>query len=162
MTYDEFVKNYHDNKIEVIVNRTKAAKILHSEWANKGYNYSTFAIDIIVTLLMFPATVYLLFFFSWKIATVCFALSIIIGRANQKTTIQYVLTNMLEDSKFYDYCRNHKAFEIKSLESIVTGTYLYEGIKVTISETTEGDIIALSEMGKQLSPLEVLTTGKKL
>lgn len=102
INYQNFLEDYKNNKITVLVDKTKAGRFIISQLANKRFKPAHYFWTWVAFLLIFILPIVLLFEF-WFYSIVSLVAGIWIYGAAKTSASQFVLENMLEDEKFFEF-----------------------------------------------------------
>lgn len=108
LTHKEFSKLHKEGKIEVGVRKYESIKLALSPLASK-YNkpavrFWFYLAGLLFIILPIPLWIFKGFFYGLG----SFVLGMMVYRANKESTAQFVINNMLEDEKFYNFVMSHK------------------------------------------------------
>jgi len=113
LTHNEFVERYKTGDLTVYVNKIKAGDFILSKYADKHYKPAYLFWSWLSFILMFPLPIALLFFTSWIHALGSFIWGLTLRGANQRSAVEFVLQNMLENEEFWNYVLLHGGAKIK-------------------------------------------------
>ena len=102
ITYQEFVEGYKKGIFTVGVRKNMAGKFVLSKFADKHNKPAYLFWHWFGIILLIPVPIALIFI-DWRYMIISFIGGLIINKANQKSAVDFVVQNMLDDQSFCGY-----------------------------------------------------------
>ncbi len=102
LDHKEFVDGYKHNRLLVYVNKSRAGSFVLSPLADKHNKPAHIFWAGAGVLLVFPIPLILLFI-NWIYSVGSIAVGLMVIKATRKSATEFVLQNMIEDEKFWNY-----------------------------------------------------------
>ncbi len=109
-SYESTVEAYKDGKVELVVDRVKAHRVV-DQWMPNRYRIASSLwgwVSIILVLVSIPAV------FIWGLLAgfILLASGISVFSATKKSNYQFVIKYALENKDFFDHCLQHNIIKI--------------------------------------------------